>query len=180
MNTSLSKKVTFKLLTSADYDSYFALRLESLQQAPHMYATDANDWQNAPREVIEKHLTLSESGKSPIFSAWDGDSLIGQVGLQPDSRPTVQHKATIWGLYVAPNYRRQGIGTKLLADAIDSAQQKPNLRQLRAVVNTTNQAAVRLFQNAGFTEFGLERRAKFIDGRYHDQIYLWYPFDNEN
>lgn len=178
MDNKQNPNIEYKTLTTADYDNYFALRLEGLQNSPHMYATDANDWQNARREVIEKHLTNSESNEFPILGAWDGDVLVGMVGLQPDIRPTVKHKATLWGVFVKEPYRRQGIGFLLIATAIDMAKEKEGLKQLRAVVNTTNDTAVRLFERAGFEQFGLERRAKFFDGAFHDQAYFWYVIDD--
>lgn len=178
MNSEQNPFIKYKTLTTADFDSYFALRLESLRNFPHMYATDADDWQKAPREVIEKHLTKSESDEFPILGAWDGDDLVGLVGLQPDFRPTVKHKATLWGVYVKEPYRRQGIGSHLIGTAIEMAKEKEALKQLRAVVNTTNGTAVRLFERAGFEQFGLERRAKFFDGAFHDQAYFWYVLDD--
>jgi L-amino acid N-acyltransferase YncA len=167
-------------LTLPDYEAYFAFRLASLREYPHMYATDANDWENTPREVIERHLQGSETNQLPIVGAWHDEELVGMAGIKPDFRPTVQHKATVWGLCVAPTHQRQGIGTKLLASAINTAREIESLRQLRAVVNATNQEAVHLFHSAGFQEFGREPRAKYIDGVYHDQVYFWYSLDDEN
>lgn len=173
-------QIQIKRLTTADYDAYFTLRLASLRECPHMYATNAEEWENAPRETVEKHLKLSETEQAPILGAWAGDELVGLILVLPDYRPTVQHKATLGGFYVAPAHRNQGIGTKLLAETVNVAEAKPELKQLRAVVNATGLEAVNLFKKAGFRPFGTEIRAKFIDGAYHDQIYYWYDLDERN
>jgi ribosomal protein S18 acetylase RimI-like enzyme len=162
-------------LTPNDFDVYYSLRLESLQQCPVMYATDANDWQAVPREVIEKHLLLSQSEQAPLFGAWQAGVLVGLLGLNPDSRPTVRHKGTLWGFYVAPAARRQGIGRALLEHAVLVAKSKLRLEQLRVVVTLHDPAAVRLFEQFGFREYGREPRAKLLDGVYYDQAYFWYP-----
>lgn len=164
-------------LTTVDYEPYFSLRLQSLRECPHMYATNAGDWQNAPRHVIEHHLHASEINQAPILGVWQDNELVALIGLKPESRPTVAHKATLWGLYVARPHRRQGIGKKLLARAIAVAREIEPLRQLRAVVNATSQEATSLFESSGFKRFGIEPRAKRIDGTYHDQVYYWYPLD---
>jgi ribosomal protein S18 acetylase RimI-like enzyme len=161
-------------LTPNDFDAYYSLRLESLQQCPIMYATNANDWQAAPREVIEKHLLLSQSEQAPLLGAWQEGVLLGLIGLNPDSRPTVRHKGTLWGFYVVPTARRQGVGRALLEHAVSVAKSKLRLEQLRVVVTVHEPAAVRLFEQFGFRQYGREPRAKLLDGVYYDQVYFWY------
>jgi ribosomal protein S18 acetylase RimI-like enzyme len=162
-------------LVPQDYDAYFALRLESLQQCPNMYATDANDWQAAAREVIEKHLVLSESGESPVFGAWQGDNLVGLVGLKPNSRPTVRHKASLWGLYVQPNFRHQGAGKRLVEMVIAEANEMPYLELLRAGATLDGDKLLHFFAACGFREYGREPRSKLFNGVYYDQAYFWRP-----
>ena len=171
--------VELKPLTPTNYEAYFALRLESLKTYPQMYASNAQDWAEASREVVEKHLEASERGESPIIGAWVDQELVGLVGIKPEFRPTVKHKATLWGLYVVRDHRCQGIGSKLLAGAVSTAKGMEAVQQLRAVVNTSSAEAVHLFQRAGFEQFGLEPRAKFVHGVYQDQAYFWYPLNNE-
>ena len=161
-------------LIPQDYDAYFALRLESLQQCPNMYATDANAWQAASREVIENHLVLSESGASPIFGAWQDVNLVGLVGLKPENRPTVQHKASLWGLYVQPKWRRQGVGKRLVELAIAEAKEMPHLELLRAGATLDGAGLLHFFTACGFQEYGREPRAKLFEGVYYDQAYFWY------
>ena len=160
-------------LVPQNYDAYFALRLESLQQCPNMYATDANDWQNAARETIEKHLLLSEADTAPIFGMWHEAELVGQIGLKPESRPTVRHKASLWGLYVKPAFRRQGIGQALVAAAIGSARERPFVEQVRAVATLDGEALLHFFTSCGFVEYGREPRAKLYQGSYYEQAYIW-------
>jgi ribosomal protein S18 acetylase RimI-like enzyme len=167
----------FRCLTTTDYDAYYSLRLQSLQECPQMYATDANDWQTAPRPVIERHLQASEANQSPILGTWHSHELVALVGLKPESRPTVAHKASLWGLYVAPPHRRQGIGSRLLAFTITVAKEIEPLRQLRAVVNASSEEAIGLFVSSGFKQFGMEPRAKLVEGTFHDQVYFWYALD---
>jgi GNAT superfamily N-acetyltransferase len=62
----------------------------------------------------------------------------------------------IHALYVLPHYRRRGAGTALLRAAIDWGQRQHCLRaQLSALPHNP---ARRLYQQLGFTAFGLEMR----------------------
>ncbi len=167
--------MNFRLFTPEDYDDYYAFRLLGLQQAPHMFATDANTWESTPTHVFEKHLEASQSRRAPILGVWQDDQIIGMVGLKLSTEPTVAHKATLWGGFVSPQHRRQGIAKQLLAFAIKTAQKLNHVRQLRVVINASNQEAISLFENAGFEQFGLEPKAKLVDGEFQDQLYFWYP-----
>ena len=171
--TCYNPSMKLQTLVPQNYDAYFALRLESLQQCPNMYATDANEWKATAREVIEKHLVLSESGTSPILGAWQGDKLVGQVGFKPESRPTVRHKATLWGLYVQPNFRRQGVGKQLVHLAMATAKEMPDLEQLRAVATLDGDGLHHFFTACGFREYGREPRAKLFENTYYEQAYFW-------
>ncbi|MEM7119391.1 MAG: GNAT family N-acetyltransferase [Chloroflexota bacterium] len=161
-----------------DFDDYFSFRLLSLQQAPHMFASDAQSWQAASPQALEQHLLNSQSRKAPILGVWQDDKVIALTGLNRSFQPTVAHKATLWGLFVSAAHRRQGVATQLLAFAMKTAQELGSVRQLRAVVNATSQEAIGLFEKVGFKRFGLEPRAKLVDGTFHDQIYFWCPLND--
>ena len=75
-------------------------------------------------------------------------------------------------MYVLLQFRRQGVGATLLAQALSHAQQLDGLRRIILTVTTTNVAATSLYRSRGFERFGLERDALFIDGRYFDEEHL--------
>ncbi|HVE76543.1 MAG TPA: GNAT family N-acetyltransferase [Actinomycetota bacterium] len=166
-------------LTPAAFEHYYTLRGAGLVEAPAAFTTDASAWLGADRVKVERHLEASRDDPSrPIFGAWSDGELVGLIGLSREPRESVSHKASLWGLYVSPNHRRQGLGRSLLAEAISAARDLPGLRQLRAVVPTACDAAIGLFKSLGFEEFGLERDARWVNGRFHDQLYLWLLFRN--
>jgi L-amino acid N-acyltransferase YncA len=123
-------------------------------------------------------LSESDPGR-PILGAWDDDRLAGLIGIQREERRSVSHKAGLWGFYVLPDHRRRGIGRQLLMSAIAAGVDMDGLQQLRAVVATSCTAALALFEDAGFTHFGLERRGRLVDGRFHDLAYLDYVLPDE-
>ena len=167
-------------LTPADYDSFYGLRLAGLEEFPITFATDAQAWRSASKETIERLLVNSyEREDTPILGAWEEGELVGMVGLNRDLRPSVAHKSTLWGFYVAANYRQQGVGLNLLNELFSLARTISGLRQMRAVVNVENEAALKLLMKVGFEQFGREPDAKKVNGILYDQIYLWYRLMGE-
>jgi len=113
----------------------------------------------------------------PIIGAWMENQLVGLVGINRDLRPSIAHKATLWGLFVSPPYRRQHIGRALVVEILAHAQTISGLTLLRAVVNINSAAALTLLMQSGFKEYGREPNAKKIGETFYDQIYLWYDLD---
>jgi len=163
-------------LTPNDYEHFYSLRLASLEECPEEFVTDAEAWKNAPRETINKLLVNSkEKSDTPIFGAWNQDELIGLIGVNRDMRPSVMHKSTLWGLYVMPGQRKQGLGSALLNEVVKTAQEISDLRLIRAVVTITSKDALSLLKKHGFKVFGQEPEAKRLNEEYYDQVYLWLP-----
>jgi ribosomal protein S18 acetylase RimI-like enzyme len=75
-------------------------------------------------------------------------------------------------MYVAPEFRGQGIGRALLEAAVSQARALPGLRQLDLTVTESNPAACSLYKSCGFETFGLERGAIEIDGKTYDVAYM--------
>jgi ribosomal protein S18 acetylase RimI-like enzyme len=75
-------------------------------------------------------------------------------------------------MYVVPEFRRQGIGAMLLDRALEHARQLEGLRQIILTVTANNVAAVSLYKSRGFTRFGLEPDALFVEGVYYDAEHL--------
>lgn len=92
------------------------------------------DW--APRMLRDPRILA--------FVAWSDGSRIGFLRL--DMGPDHVAELTV---VVAPERRRQGIGTQLLARAFTAAERR-GLRRLAAVVSVDNGAAHAFFLAAGF------------------------------
>ncbi|HTF33466.1 MAG TPA: GNAT family N-acetyltransferase [Myxococcota bacterium] len=91
------------------------------------------------------------------------DDLVGMVGLVREEPAKLRHKARIWGFYVEPNFRGQGIGQRLLAEATRAARQMRGVEQLTLRVAVLNEAAIHLYGRLGFRIFGREPKALKAD-----------------
>lgn len=100
----------------------------------------------------------------------DGQSLDGIAGIAKSTSEKVRHIATIWGMYLRPSARGSGLAKQLLNAAIAEASR--DCRSIRLSVVATNQAAYRLYENAGFKQWAVDRESLCVDGHFHDEILM--------
>ena len=81
------------------------------------------------------------------------------------------HVCTINGLAVAIHHRRHGVGRRLLDAAVEEARAR-GARRLTLRVLGPNDAARRLYEDAGFVVEGVQRGEFFLDGRYVDDVLM--------
>jgi RimJ/RimL family protein N-acetyltransferase len=81
---------------------------------------------------------------------------VGTVGVFRDRHVKAAHKAHLWGMYVAPHQRRQGIAADLLQAALRHARTLPGVAYVYLSVSTAAPAAQRLYERAGFRVWGTE------------------------
>lgn len=92
--------------------------------------------------------------------------LIGTCGLYDFD--TISHKAELRMKIGNRSYRGKGIGTEALAKLLNFGFDDLNLHKIWLRVLTDNQAAVKLYENAGFQHEGKLREDMYIRGVYHD------------
>lgn len=79
------------------------------------------------------------------------------------------HKGNIFGMYVAPECRGQGLGKLLMVELISKAKHCNGLEQINLTVVSENNAAKKLYKSLGFEVYGVERNALKFNGQYVDE-----------
>ncbi len=159
-----------RILQAGDAAAFTALRLTALRECPTAFSSSYEEECDIPLEQAAERLAPDED--RAVFGAFDGDLLVGTLGLYRENRRKLAHKAVIWGVYLAPAYRGRGVARRLLERALAHAAAMPNLLKLTLGVNTANAAAVALYESAGFEPFGLERGFMLVDGVLHDELHM--------
>jgi RimJ/RimL family protein N-acetyltransferase len=157
-------------LTPADAPLFQALRLRGLAEDAAAFASSYEEECERPIAAIEAQLAPRPDGA--IFGAFDGDTLLGVVGLQREGMRKLAHKGVLWGMYVAPEGRGAGNGRRLLAAALDHAWTQLQLSQVNLSALASNEAALRLYRSMGFEVFGTERGSLRIGEQLHDEHHL--------
>jgi RimJ/RimL family protein N-acetyltransferase len=99
-----------------------------------------------------------------------GDAaMVGHVDLRAHPAAGMLHRCLL-GMGVHREWRRSGIGQRLLEAAMDWATREDRIEWIDLQVIASNSAAVSLYQRAGFAEIGLMRDCFRIDGRQVDYL----------
>jgi len=112
-----------------------------------------------------------------VVGAFDGPALVGMVGFYREQLLKRKHKGHIWGVFVEPSARGQGLGRTLLLRAIETAKTLVGLNSIQLTVSVSQTAAHRLYEACGFRSFGREPRALGIDGQYVDEHHMVLELD---
>ncbi len=157
-------------LTPADAAAFQALRLAALQEAPAAFGSSFEEEREFGASIIESRLAVRPD-RGPFGAFVDGE-LVGLVALGRENMAKLAHKALVWGLYVKPQFRDQGIGRALLLAVLSLARSVPGVRRVNLCVNATNGGAIRLYQSVGFRAFGHEPDAMLVNGELHDEVHM--------
>lgn len=161
-------------LVPADAPAYAAFRLGALALHPAAFTSSAEEERARPPSWAEARIgdparpddfvlgAFADDGSVEGGSA--GGALVGTAGLERARRPKERHKATLFGLAVAPAAAGRGVGARLLARLVAEARAVPGLLQIALTVSEGNAAAERLYAAQGFAVFGREPRALLVDG----------------
>jgi ribosomal protein S18 acetylase RimI-like enzyme len=99
-------------------------------------------------------------------------TVVGYLRLGPaTSLPENAHVLVVHGLAVAPEARRRGVATALLAAAEQRAR-KRGARKLSLRALSSNPEAIRLYTRLGFEQEGVLCAEFLIDGGYVDDVLL--------
>jgi ribosomal protein S18 acetylase RimI-like enzyme len=154
----------------ADAREFRRLRLIALQESPAAFGSSYRE--EARRPVAAFRKLLERRANNWVFGSLHGEQLQGVVRLVRERGRKERHKANLYGLYVAPAARRQGIARRLLDQALATAGKQDSLRQIRVAVVASNAAARALYAKAGFVEYGREADALLVAGRFHAELLL--------
>jgi len=113
----------------------------------------------------------SGEGSGVIVVAEAGDGLVGMAGVFTPTQTKLAHVGMVWGVYVVPEMRGHGIGSRLVAACIGWAREK-KMRGLKLAVVEGNDDAKRCYQRLGFVVYGVEPWAVRWQGRYHAEVLM--------
>jgi ribosomal protein S18 acetylase RimI-like enzyme len=78
-------------------------------------------------------------------------------------------------MYVAPQYRRRGLATKLLEACLAQARAFPEVEEVSLAVTVGNEAARQTYVKFGFQPEYVEPRYFKHGGRYYDMEWMHIP-----
>ena len=119
-------------------------------------------------EVWRKRLASDNEREIKLVALHPGQ-VIGSIGLEQFSRIRRSHAGS-FGMGVLSAWQGKGVGSKLLATALDIADNWMNLQRVELSVYADNEAAIGLYRKFGFETEGLFRDYAVRDGRLVDTL----------
>ncbi|MDQ3201423.1 MAG: GNAT family N-acetyltransferase [Pseudomonadota bacterium] len=119
-------------------------------------------------EVWHKRLAADDERAVKLVALHQG-TVIGHMGLEQFPRVRRSHAGS-FGMGVLPAWQGKGVGSKLLATALDIADNWMNLQRVELSVYADNEAAIGLYRKFGFETEGLFRDYAVRDGRLVDTL----------
>ncbi|MCY4073752.1 MAG: GNAT family N-acetyltransferase [Chloroflexi bacterium] len=145
------------------------LRLEALLAVPSAFASSYEDELAFPDEIWIARLTSAyEWDGNMTFFAEVGGVLVGMAGAHWSSKAKLRHVAKIYGVYLSPEARGQGIASALMRQLLEELRSLGQFEKVSLTVNSEASAAIRLYQGLGFKIIGTSRRELKTEGRAYD------------
>jgi ribosomal protein S18 acetylase RimI-like enzyme len=153
------------------------IRFATASDSPRLADLDARSW------PVALQVSPPQQADEPFFTAWRepadvivadlSGSIEGYVRLGRHMRiPSNEHVLHIEALVVSPTARGNGLGSRLIAAAMEEARDRGVVKLgLRALSN--NPSAIRLYERHGFVEEGrLRAELRREDGTYADDVWM--------
>ena len=105
-----------------------------------------------------------------LVAELDG-KVVGHINLIMSNKPREKHAASL-AIAVHPNSHGKGVGRKLLAEAINQADNWLNLLRIELEVYTDNEAGLSLYKKFDFKVEGQKQSCSYKNGRFVDLLIL--------
>jgi ribosomal protein S18 acetylase RimI-like enzyme len=158
-----------RTLQDTDCEAFVALRRKALLDSPLAFASSPSDDKAASIETVRERLRRSPDWV--ILGAFR-PILIGVVGLYRDTHVKTCHKMHLWGMYVAPDHRCQGVASQLLQAAVDHARRLSDVSWIHLSVSSAATEAQHLYERAGFQVWGSEPESLRYEDRTVDEHHM--------
>ena len=158
-----------RTLNDKDLDDFLKIRMDSLRLQPEAFGASFSE---KPDRRQTKADLKAKNAENFILGYFEAAQLIGMLGMIRFPRQKMRHKATIWGMFVYPEYRGKGIGRQLMEEAIKRAEQLEGLEKINLSVINVQQNALKLYQKLGFEAYGEEKNSLKVIGRHYHEIFM--------
>lgn len=136
--------------------AYRALMLDAYARHPDAFTSSVDERAALPLAWWEARLAQTPDAAEAVWASLAGDAIQGVAGLSFERREKVRHKATLFGMYVHPEQRGQGLGRQLVDAVLTHARALPHIALVQLTVSEGNAGAIALYRAAGFEPWGCE------------------------
>ena len=141
----------------ADAAGYIGLIAAVLREQPPVDTPYAPDEFAPPiTRIRDRIIEVSGSTNSVFLIAEVNRQVIGALTCGGGTLHADQHMTAL-GVYVAKNWRDQGVGSALMSAAIEWAARNPTVERVELEVFAENTRAIHVYEKFGFEREGVKR-----------------------
>ncbi len=104
-------------------------------------------------------------------------NIAGQCEITNSEWEAASHVGVL-GIIVREDYRGIGLGEVLIDCAIRESKKIKNKKKIILSCFSTNEIALRLYQNLGFQRIGIRKKQFFMNDRYYDEVLMEISIDD--
>jgi len=159
--------IEIKILLPERWEEAKRIRLRALQTDPIAFGSS-----------YEEEVRLSEADwksrmKNAIFAvSKEEDRAVGTITHTFGDKIKGKHVARIFGVYVDPEYRRQGLGRKLMERALEVIRKNKEIVKVQLMVNQEQEVAIKLYKSFGFFVVGIMKKEIKFGGKFYDELIM--------
>jgi RimJ/RimL family protein N-acetyltransferase len=165
MNAVDSGAVDIRPSTPDDFDGFYDCFAAICRERRYLALVEPPS-QDEARAFIDG---ARQRGMVQYVAAADS-CIVGWCDILPNTWEGFRHTGRL-GMGIAPEFRGQRIGRRLMDATIEGARDA-GLTRIELEVFSSNTHAIRLYETYGFEHEGLHRRGRIIDGRVEDVIMM--------
>ena len=121
-------------------------------------------------EQWETWFSLHNIENHPLIVAEADGKAVGYASLSSYREKEAYRTTVELSLYVATEYRRQGVATELMTAILNLAREDDSVHTVVSVITGENEASVRLHERFGFTFSGVLHEVGVKFGKYLDIV----------
>lgn len=159
-----------RALTVNDLDEFIRVRLQSLKLNPEAFSASYEDGLDPERTKAD----LAEKDEENFtLGCFDGLKLVGMVTFIRAKRRKLKHKGSIFGMFIDPACRGQGLGRQLMEACIAKVGLIKGVEVIQISVSNKAKAAQQLYTQLGFQVWGREPKSMKVGEEYLDEIFMY-------
>lgn len=165
------KEVYFSEAEPADAVAFIDFMNQVARESDYL-VMDESGFRFSPEEMERIFEAGIENPGELCLLAKVGSEVIGAISVKSSKQFRISHIGNIF-IAIKKDYWGHGLGTILLDEVIEWAQEIDLLKRLELTVQVRNQAAVHLYQKMGFVIEGTQvRGARTDEGEWLDLYYM--------
>lgn len=139
--------ITIRKFEERDWQILKEIRLKALKSDPGVFGSN---YQKESEMTNEEWLGWLTNPDAASFGVFDGDQIVGMTGIAIHRDDLTKKSAILWGSWLEPVYRRQGISKQMYESRITWVRQHPTCEKIVVSHRAANAASKHANQKHGF------------------------------